>query len=140
MIESKSSFPKTGCAIIIAAFIFVVACGVYIESLPKTEIPIPANIENIIRVFYNGSSEYTLFIEDPDTKEVNNMKFPYYYHMALKIVADAPKDKKMWVSYEKIKIYNNEARLMPILHIHSGDDIQGGTTTGKYPKKINVIE
>jgi hypothetical protein len=82
--------------------------------------PKPTRYDNVVRVMVSSSITYTIFIEDPGTKEITNMYIGG--GSSVKIFADVPADKPMWA--EKFDSAY-------CVHVHSGKDVSGAAQSGK---------
>ncbi len=116
---------------LLLAILFVVGCG-------KSEPPVtPSKIENVTKVLFMGNGSYAVLTENPETKELIRYHFDSY-SSKIKVFADCPSDKKMWV--EVLPQEENNTKRFFIIHVRSGDDIGGGTTGGKNSVPINVVK
>lgn len=92
----------------------------------------PYKIENVTRVIVGGG--YSVVTEDPETHVVKVVAVP---GSNTTLIADVPIGQPMWVDVVKDPQTSWEKST---IHIHSTKDIVGGSTGGKHPQKVHVIE
>jgi len=105
-------------------------------------------VKNVVRVFMNDPNEYTFFINQPESHELivknfsvrdvrNQGDSTLIASREVKVFADVPSEKKMWVLVKKVNhIYTRmlSSQIVwqyPIvysleLHIHSEKEVEGG--------------
>ena len=99
-------------------------------------------IENVVRIFMHEPSRYSIMIQDPNSSELKTMQFNLYNFCRAKIVADVPKNEKMWIFLKSKKHNVNKDTYYTSfeLHVRSAEDINGaGWNHGKFGSGTTTV-
>lgn len=120
-------------AFVLFGLFLLTGCG------PTPQPVTPHKIENVSVVFFMGSGSYAVMTENPETKELTR----HYFNVAgdgckVKLFADCPPDKKMWV--DVMPQQENNTKKMYVIHVRNINDVAAGNVGGKEQTPINKVK
>jgi len=120
------------------AMFLVCLAAFLISGCASTPKVVPHKIENVTRVFFMGSGAYAVLTESPETKELTRHHFNSGIGSKVKLFADCPADKKMFV--EVLPQPENDIYTLYVIHVHSVSEVSGGNVGDKVGTPVNVVK
>lgn len=90
--------------------------------------PIVTKYNNVVRVFVHDPGEYSILVEDKDTKELTSIRWSKWdteFHR-YKVYADVKRNDNIWVKTTKTWGFDKNTIEIEI-HIHNSKEIEGGS-------------